>query len=400
MIKKIFINSVALIAALLSLLAGIGMSLYFSTLTARPYLFLASGALVYIVCYIGFLLLLRLRNRANFYKPLIIGGIVFAGYGAVLLTPASEQSIPSEVEGMNDWDLPNGDIIAYVHKKAKENSEDKQVIIFLHGGPGTPDMKRDSEYFGQLSEDGYDVYVYDQIGSGHSIRLESPADYSIARDVHDLESIRQILGEEKIILIGHSYGSEIAASYIASYGRHVSQAVFLSPGAINPKDTSDATLQNKLTISRKIALYKELLQPRVLFTYMLLQMNPEAAHNFAGDEETDSRFDDVYRLTQPALHAEGKDFDYPIFGLGFYANQTPQSRLYPHSEDPREELKSWNGEGLIIKGTEDYLSKESAEDYEESIAKSELIYLYNSGHNVYQDSPERTLELIRGFLNK
>ena len=78
-------------------------------------------------------------------------------------------------------------------------------VIFLHGGPGTPDMKGDSEYFGRLARSGFDVYVYDEVGTGRSSRLEDPRRYTLTRDVADLEAIREKIGAERVVLIGHSY---------------------------------------------------------------------------------------------------------------------------------------------------------------------------------------------------
>lgn len=34
-----------------------------------------------------------------------------------------------------------------------------------------PDLRGDSEYFGRLARDGFDVYVYDEVGTGRSSRL-------------------------------------------------------------------------------------------------------------------------------------------------------------------------------------------------------------------------------------
>lgn len=96
-------------------------------------------------------------------------------------------------------------------------------------------MKGDARYFGQLARDGFEVYVYDLVGRGSSSRLAEPQDYTLGRDVRDLEEVR-----------------------------------------------------------RKIGVYALLLPPRPMPGYTILQVNPEAAHSFAGDAEMDARFDRVY----------------------------------------------------------------------------------------------------------
>jgi proline iminopeptidase len=66
-------------------------------------------------------------------------------------------------------------------------------IVFVGGGPGEEDVADASEtgFFGRLSQLGYDVYFYDQVGSGLSERLPDPAGYTVARQVADLEALRR-----------------------------------------------------------------------------------------------------------------------------------------------------------------------------------------------------------------
>jgi hypothetical protein len=56
-----------------------------------------------------------------------------------------------------------------------------------------------------------------------------------------------------------------------------------------------------------------------------LQVNPRAAHAFVGDAEMDARNDRVYNHSRPALHCQGRSSGPALHGLGFYANQFPQS---------------------------------------------------------------------------
>jgi proline iminopeptidase len=68
-------------------------------------------------------------------------------------------------------------------------------------------MEGDARYFGRLASDGFYVYVYDQVGRGRSSRLADPRGYTMERDVSDLEAIREEIGAERTVLIGHSYGA-------------------------------------------------------------------------------------------------------------------------------------------------------------------------------------------------
>ena len=206
--------------------------------------------------------------------------MVFLGIAFLPPLP-NKQGDPLAAEGQKFWNLSDGLRTSYMHLTGNGDLS-LPPVIFLHGGPGVPDMASDAAFFGELVHDGFDVYIYDQIGSGRSSRFKDPRDYTVQRDVTDLEFIRQKIGAEKIILIGHSYGGQIAAHYMSTYKNHVEKVVFSSPGAIDPEDTSGGNLTKNLTSGKKQKLFKTLLQPRVLMVYSLLQINPLAAIQFAG----------------------------------------------------------------------------------------------------------------------
>jgi pimeloyl-ACP methyl ester carboxylesterase len=207
-------------------------------------------------------------------------------------------------------------------------------VIFLHGGPGVPDMRGDSEYFGRLARDGFEVYVYDMVGTGRSSRLADPRGYTLGRDVADLEAIREKIGAERVFLVGHSYGGTLAAAYAASYPERVVRMVLSFPGDPSPS---------------------------------------------AGGASM------VYRLTTKEK-------------LGFYANQYPQSATREPHENFLPDLSERDIPTLVIKGRRDYLSWSSAQEYLVALPDVRLLYLDGSGHNAYQDEPERYMANLRAFL--
>jgi proline iminopeptidase len=303
---------------------------------------------------------------------------------------------PSSVEGQRFWDLPTGSTIAYVRIAAAGDPRPAPVI-FLHGGPGVPDMEGDSEYFGRLARDGFDVYVYDEVGTGRSSRLENPRGYTLARDVADLEAIRKEIGAEKVIIIGHSHGGAIAAAYAADRPERVSKMVLSSPEDPSPS-AGGASMVYRLNTRQKLGVYALLLPPRPMLAYALLQVNPGAAHSFAGDTELDARQDRVYNPTRPALHCRDQPPGPKLHGLGFYANQYPQSATREPHSDFLPALAKSSTPALIIKGQCDYLSWSSAQEYLGALPNARLLYLAGSGHNAYQDESERYMAGVRAFL--
>jgi pimeloyl-ACP methyl ester carboxylesterase len=86
-----------------------------------------------------------------------------------------------------------------------------------HGGPWVRQGPFDRDIYGSFAANGFRVFLYDPAGGGLSGFLPHLRDYSVARFVADLEAIRQKIGVDKMNLIGHSWGSTLAASYMAKF---------------------------------------------------------------------------------------------------------------------------------------------------------------------------------------
>jgi pimeloyl-ACP methyl ester carboxylesterase len=94
------------------------------------------------------------------------------------------------------------------------NDRNNPVLIFVHGGPCCSEIPYVRKYQENLEKD-FTIVHYDQRGSGKS--YEFGKDYSMvtaATHTNDLialtEYMKEYLGKEQVILIGHSYGTYIA----------------------------------------------------------------------------------------------------------------------------------------------------------------------------------------------
>ncbi|PKG23115.1 alpha/beta hydrolase [Niallia nealsonii] len=93
------------------------------------------------------------------------------------------------------------------------DDKDNPVILFVHGGPGTSEIPYADKYQ-DLLEMKFTVVNYDQRASGKSYHFfEDYSKLSPELLVEDLLAmtnyITERLGKEKVILIGHSYGTYI-----------------------------------------------------------------------------------------------------------------------------------------------------------------------------------------------
>lgn len=392
-----------LLAALFGVASGLCALIGAATITDRPPLFLLAGLIAFCAAYLlGLLLATRKvgtdrRRRVRVVSFLAGTALIVGAFAWAALMPMDDPRLPpAPVEGQRYWQLPTGSRISYVRVPAEGESR-PMPVVFLHGGPGVPDMKGDARYFGRLAGDGFDVYVYDEVGSGRSSRLVDPRGYTLERDVADMEAIRKEIGAETVVLIGHSYGGTLAAAYAASHPERVERMVLSFPGDPSPT-AGGASMTFRLTTKEKLGVYTLLLPPRPMLAYALLQVNPQAAHAFAGDEELDARQDRVYNRTRPALHCRGEPPGPELHGLGFYANQYPQSATREPNVHFLPDLAGQELPTLVIKGRCDYQSWSSAVEYLEALPAARLIYLDGSGHNAYQDEQVRYMANVRRFL--
>jgi proline iminopeptidase len=164
-----------------ALLLGTLAALAAAMLTDRAWLALAMGGLVELAAAVsGLYLVLRRSPSRRTAVVGVVAALAVASALGVLLPLPSPRLPPAPVAGESRWRLPSGSQIRYVFLPARGRAR-PDPVVFLHGGPGVADLAGDAAYFGQLTADGFDVYVYDQLGSGGSSRLPNPADYTVGQ---------------------------------------------------------------------------------------------------------------------------------------------------------------------------------------------------------------------------
>lgn len=101
---------------------------------------------------------------------------------------------------------------------------DNQVMLFLHGGPGSAESLF-AYAFQQKWEDIFTVVHYDQRGAGKTLTKNPDRYPTIDCMIQDLFEIIQYLkkkyNKQKIILLGHSWGSVLGSTFIKQYPEEV-----------------------------------------------------------------------------------------------------------------------------------------------------------------------------------
>lgn len=389
-----------LLAVLIGVFAGIAAMMGVASLTTEPTVFLFAGSAVCAtVVFVGAVVVTAGERRGGVrWWVYGVSFLIVAGLVAGPLWPMDDPRLePAAVANRQMVELSTGSEISYVEIGAS-GARGQVPVVVLHGGPGVPNMKGDVDFFGQLAEDGFDVYVYDQVGSGRSGRLADPTDYGLGRDLADLDAFRrQVVRSNRLILIGHSAGARLGAAYVAEQDHRVQAFVATSPQGLRG-EAGGTSLMGRLNWRERLDVLATMVHPRALTAYSVLQTSPRAAREYVGDAELDARFDRLYAKSKPALTCAGDEPVPALRGLGFYANRYPQSWSYPQPIDLRPELADAETRTLIIKGSCDYVGWASARDYRDTIADAQLVYLSDVGHNIADDAALRYLALLRAFL--
>jgi proline iminopeptidase len=103
---------------------------------------------------------------------------------------------------------------------------DSLPLVVCNGGPGFAHQYMTP--LAQLSEH-RPVVLYDQLGSGYSDRPPDPSIFTIEYFVSELEQLGSHLEYSSFHLLGHSWGSVLAAEYALAYPHKVRSLILGSP---------------------------------------------------------------------------------------------------------------------------------------------------------------------------
>jgi len=97
-----------------------------------------------------------------------------------------------------------------------------EPLFFIAGGPGYAHSYL--RKFDSLSTTNTLVYL-DAFGRGKSDTAKNVMEYTLERDVEDLEGLRRAMGFSSISNLGHSYGGLVAQAYAIKYPNNVSHLI-------------------------------------------------------------------------------------------------------------------------------------------------------------------------------
>jgi len=261
----------------------------------------------------------------------------------------------------------------------------KGTVVVLHGGPGaTHDYLAP---FVDLVDFGYRVVFYDQVGCGRSELARDLAEYTVERDVQDLEALRKSLELERIHLIGSSYGGLLAIAY-----------ALVHPTVLRSLVSASGLASVPLTMREMQRLKRELPGP----IREVLERH-EAVAEYDHPEYLEA-VREYYRRHLCRLWPWPRELSYsldhlslPKYGTMNGPNEftiTGTIRDY----DITDRLGAIRVPTLVTTGRYDEVTPAVARSIHEHIPGSELVRFEESSHTAFWEERAKYMETVRDFL--
>ncbi|MBK9523529.1 MAG: alpha/beta hydrolase [Bacteroidetes bacterium] len=312
-----------------------------------------------------------------------------------------EISQPEIRTGTLFWNLSTGSKIAYTFLQGKGEIK-KYPIIFLQGGPGGRISNRNIQMLLPLAENGYDVYLYDQVGCGLSNRLDNVREYTTERHTIDLNEFIFKTGATKVILIGQSWGAMLATMYLAEHPERVEKIILTGPGPILPIHEELATIPSPDTLNFKKPASTNAAANREAQNFRTKAMAffaREFGIKLADDKEADEFQTYLSNKTNKSTVCDINKVLESKPGDGFYC-QVMTVASFSEAGDVRMKLSKIKTPLLILKGQCDNQSWGYTAEYLELFQNHQLLVIPDAGHSISIEQPELYLQSILDFLNK
>jgi proline iminopeptidase len=314
--------------------------------------------------------------------------LVIGVAGASCSEPAPESesgpSVTPEVEVQEGF-VEAGDGVRLFYRTVG-SADDTMVVV--HGGPGL-----DMEYFAadlQPLADEITLVFYDQRGGGRSSLVRDSAQLDARWFAEDLESVRRHFGLERMTILGHSWGTGVAALYGMQYPDRIERLVLV--GGVPLRREALVQGFEAMAAGRDSVEGRELHQ-----AYEAHVADP-------GDYETcrayyELWFRPFFADTAAASRSRG-DFcaASPEAARNHLENVARYTEASLGDWDWRGLLDDVSAPTLVIHGAADPLPLESAREWARALPDARLLVLEGVGHFPYLEVPEAFFSAVTEFV--
>jgi proline iminopeptidase len=274
------------------------------------------------------------------------------------------------------------------------------AILTVHGGPGFPPTQPWAA--GRVLGDRYKMIYYHQRGCGSSSRpiasFADPNQYAnmqrlnrtlgLPAQIADIERIRRILGQDRLVLMGHSFGAMTAALYAAEFPEHVKALVFIAPAnlMVMPMRGDDlfALVRRRLPASMKDE-YERYLVEYFDFRAAFQRTEPQSSEFYG-------RFSKFYYAATDVIPAGSESSTAGYVPLAAYIGMGKH-------HDYTAALQAVTAPVLVIHGASDLQPEADSRAFGQLFPNSRFVAIAGASHFVFNEKPEEFAAAVRGFLD-
>ena len=260
-------------------------------------------------------------------------------------------------------------------------------VIVLNGGPGFGHSYL-RPHLDALAKQNKIIY-YDQRCCGFSPGDAATQTLTIDQYVADLEALRQTLGIERFVLLGHSWGTHLALRYAIKHPDHLAGMVLMSscPASTEELGTMAAALEHRLSIHQNVL-------DRIRDSKPFQEHNPSTVEAF-------------YTLVVSAQVSNPADAKKIQVNFSEEAarniatvNPTLFGELFSNPFNLYSELKKIHVPTLVLHGEEDFIPQTSARKIQAALPEASYIEIVDAGHYPFAEKEHETLSTVSDFLRK
>ncbi|MBO4901332.1 MAG: alpha/beta hydrolase [Lachnospiraceae bacterium] len=293
------------------------------------------------------------------------------------------------------------------------------VIISLHGGPGAPTTFIDYCWQDYLTDD-YTVISWDERGCGRSYYRNASVDpdnetLTFDSQLADLDALvdyaRERFAQEKVIILGHSYGTMLGSRYVIEHPEKVSAYIGVGQ-CVNERDYFGETYsyEDALAIARErgddttelMAAYDRFLADKSIQNLLQLRSLVDPYHPQTVTEDVST----MAALTSPIAGVD--DFRWYMIQIGASMGGTRYEKLvekplsgYMMDFNALERKDVYQMPVLLLSGSCDWICPVGlVEDYMDVLTapRKELQLLEGCGHSPQGQLPEAFCQVVKDFL--
>ncbi|WP_280770628.1 alpha/beta fold hydrolase [Salipaludibacillus daqingensis] len=256
-----------------------------------------------------------------------------------------------------------------------------ETIFFIHGAPGISDCRSDIQSFSSLTDE-FQLVFMDMRGSGRS---EGKRPFTHEQWTADIEALREhLMGEEKVHMLGGSYGGFLTLEYALRYGNHLKRIVL--------RDTAANSDFNQLSIDRALeSNLPGINEERIL-------------RLFHGEVHSDEELKEMFWSIMPLYTVEFDEQKAKERLESIYFHFETHNDAFRYNKpkyDIVNQLPTIKNDTLVTVGRHDWVTPViCSETIHANLPHSRFVIFENSGHSPHAEEAETYLPMMRKFLQE